>query len=282
MPQRRSVLHGIGIGDQDGCQARVFCNPTRPKSEPKSATFRGCDSFPMPKELLSPPSPRPRPKPNRIFMLYLYLYKHCSAVLGFQLVTSSNQGTYHLILNDMSPGWDRVRAAAMDLFQVSRPAHSHLSSPSIPIGSGQTPSTRMATSISAATPHRSAEIWAIWQPGSFLIKWIYAAMDLFQVSRPTHSHLSSLSIPICSGQTPSTRMATSTSAAAPHRLAEIWAIWQLCSFLIKRIYAAMDLFQVSRPAHSHLSFIFISICSGQTPSARMTISTSAATPHRSD
>ena len=25
--------------DQDGCQARVFCSPTRPKSEPKSATF---------------------------------------------------------------------------------------------------------------------------------------------------------------------------------------------------------------------------------------------------
>ena len=34
MPQRRCVLHGIGIGDQDGCQARVFCNLTRPKSEP--------------------------------------------------------------------------------------------------------------------------------------------------------------------------------------------------------------------------------------------------------
>ena len=44
MPQRCSVLHGIGIGDQDGCQARVFSNPTRPKSEPKSATFRGCVS----------------------------------------------------------------------------------------------------------------------------------------------------------------------------------------------------------------------------------------------
>ena len=28
MPQRCSVRHGIGIGDQDGCQARVFCNPT--------------------------------------------------------------------------------------------------------------------------------------------------------------------------------------------------------------------------------------------------------------
>ena len=39
MPQRCSVLHGIGIGDQDGCQARVFCNLTRPKSQPKSATF---------------------------------------------------------------------------------------------------------------------------------------------------------------------------------------------------------------------------------------------------
>ena len=44
MPQRCSVLHGVGIGDQDGCQARVFCNPTRPKSEPKSATFGGSDS----------------------------------------------------------------------------------------------------------------------------------------------------------------------------------------------------------------------------------------------
>ena len=44
MPQRCSVRHCIGIGDQDGCQARVFCNPTRPKSEPKSATLRGCDS----------------------------------------------------------------------------------------------------------------------------------------------------------------------------------------------------------------------------------------------
>ena len=31
-----SVPHGIGIGDQNGCQARVFYNPTRPKSEPKS------------------------------------------------------------------------------------------------------------------------------------------------------------------------------------------------------------------------------------------------------
>ena len=39
MPQRRSVLNGIGIGDQDGCQAGVCCNPTRPKSEPKPATF---------------------------------------------------------------------------------------------------------------------------------------------------------------------------------------------------------------------------------------------------
>ena len=47
---RCSVLRGIGIGDQDGCQARVFCNLTRPKSQPKSATFGGCDSRnnPMP------------------------------------------------------------------------------------------------------------------------------------------------------------------------------------------------------------------------------------------
>jgi len=45
MPQRCSVLRGIGIGDQDGCQARVFCNLMRPKSEPKkSAAFGGCDS----------------------------------------------------------------------------------------------------------------------------------------------------------------------------------------------------------------------------------------------
>ena len=44
IPQRCSVLHGIGIGEQDGCQARVFCILTRPKSWPKSATFRGCDS----------------------------------------------------------------------------------------------------------------------------------------------------------------------------------------------------------------------------------------------
>ena len=44
MPQRCSAIHGICIGDQHGCQARVFCIPTRPKSEPKSATFRGCDS----------------------------------------------------------------------------------------------------------------------------------------------------------------------------------------------------------------------------------------------
>ena len=34
MPQRCSVLHGIGIGDQDGCQARVFCSLTGTKSEP--------------------------------------------------------------------------------------------------------------------------------------------------------------------------------------------------------------------------------------------------------
>ena len=26
MPQRCSVKRGIGIGDQDGCQARAFCN----------------------------------------------------------------------------------------------------------------------------------------------------------------------------------------------------------------------------------------------------------------
>ena len=44
MPQRCSVVHGIGIGDQDGCQARVVCNPKRPKSQPRSATFGGCDS----------------------------------------------------------------------------------------------------------------------------------------------------------------------------------------------------------------------------------------------
>ena len=44
MPQRCSVILGIEIGDQDGCQARVFCNLMRPKSEPKSATFGGCDS----------------------------------------------------------------------------------------------------------------------------------------------------------------------------------------------------------------------------------------------
>ena len=29
MAQRSSVFHGIGIGDQDGCQARVFCNLMR-------------------------------------------------------------------------------------------------------------------------------------------------------------------------------------------------------------------------------------------------------------
>ena len=44
MSQRYSVHHGIGTGDQDGFQARVFCSPTRPKSMPKSATFWGCDS----------------------------------------------------------------------------------------------------------------------------------------------------------------------------------------------------------------------------------------------
>ena len=45
MPQRCSVLRGIGIGDQDGCQARVFCNLTRPKSlSPNQQHFRGCDS----------------------------------------------------------------------------------------------------------------------------------------------------------------------------------------------------------------------------------------------
>ena len=41
MPQRRSVLRGIGIGHQDGYQARVFSNLTRPKSQPKiSHIFR--------------------------------------------------------------------------------------------------------------------------------------------------------------------------------------------------------------------------------------------------
>ena len=44
MPQRCSVLHGIEIRDQDGYQARVFCNLTRSKSEPKSALFEGCAS----------------------------------------------------------------------------------------------------------------------------------------------------------------------------------------------------------------------------------------------
>ena len=37
MPQRCSVPHGIGIGDQDGCQARVFCNLTDP---PKISSWR--------------------------------------------------------------------------------------------------------------------------------------------------------------------------------------------------------------------------------------------------
>ena len=40
MPQRCLGLHGIGIGDQDGCQARVLCSlVTRPKSEPKFNHF---------------------------------------------------------------------------------------------------------------------------------------------------------------------------------------------------------------------------------------------------
>jgi len=51
----------------------------------------------------------------------------------------------------------------MDSFKVSRPVHSHLSYLSISIGTGKTPSS------SAAAPHRSAENWPIWQPGSLII-----------------------------------------------------------------------------------------------------------------
>ena len=88
-------------------------------------------------------------------------------------------------------------------FQVSRTVHSHdlSSSLSIPI-SRQRKTTRTATSSPVAAPQRSAEIWAIWQPGSLQIKHVYSAMDPFQVSRPTQSHLSPLSIPIGSRKTP--------------------------------------------------------------------------------
>ena len=51
MPQRCSVLHGIGIGDQDGCQARVFCNPMRPKwaQDRRSPRFHMNDGVLRPK-----------------------------------------------------------------------------------------------------------------------------------------------------------------------------------------------------------------------------------------
>ena len=42
----------------------------------------------------------------------------------------------------------------------------------------------------AAAPHRPAEIWAIWPPGSLQIQHIYGAMDPFQVCRPVRSPLS--------------------------------------------------------------------------------------------
>ena len=71
-----------------------------------------------------------------------------------------------------------------------------------------------------------AEIWAIEQPGSLKIKRVYDAMDLFQVCRPVHSDVSSLSIPIGSGKVPLTLTATPSPAAEPHCLDEIWAIEQ--------------------------------------------------------
>ena len=147
----------------------------------------------------------------------------------------------------------------LDPFQVYRPVHSHLSSLSIPIGGGKPPSTRAATSSPIAAPHRSAEIWAIQLPGSLRIKHLYRAMDPFQVSRPVHSHLSSLSIPIGSGKPLRTRAATSSPIAASHRSAEIGTIQQFGALQIKGIYAAMDPFQAHRPVHSHLSSLSIPI-----------------------
>ena len=92
------------------------------------------------------------------------------------------------------------------------------------MGIGKPPSTLVATYSPIAAPHRSAEICAIEQPGTLKIKRIYAATDPLQVYTPVHSHLSSLSIPMGSGKPPSTRAATSSPIAAPHRSAEIWAI----------------------------------------------------------
>ena len=83
--------------------------------------------------------------------------------------------------------------------------------------------------------HCPSETWVIQQPGSLKTKRISDAMDPFQASRPAHSHLSSLSIPNGSAQTPWTPTATSSPVAAPHRLSEIWAIWQPGTLQIKHV-----------------------------------------------
>ena len=83
---------------------------------------------------------------------------------------------------------------------------------------------RAAASSPVTAPHCSAEIWAIRQPGSLQIQHVYAAMDPSQAHRPAHSHLSSLSIPIGKGKTPSTPAATSSPVTAPHCPAEVWVL----------------------------------------------------------
>ena len=90
---------------------------------------------------------------------------------------------------------------AMDPFHACRTVHSHLSSLSIPISSEKPPSTREADESPVATPHHSAKLWTMQQPGSLQIQRFRDAMDPFQVYRPVHSHLSSLSIPIGSENT---------------------------------------------------------------------------------
>ena len=88
----------------------------------------------------------------------------------------------------------------MDPFQVSRPVHSHLSSLSIPIGSGKHHEHERPPHLPSQHPIVRLKSGRSGSLGSLQIQRVYGAMDPFQVSRPVHSHLSSLSIPIGSGK----------------------------------------------------------------------------------
>ena len=180
MPQRCSVLLGIGIGVQDGCQARVFCNLMRPKSEPKkSAAFGGCDSrnnlmkgrsFPF--LIRIPKFPQAGGgSPSMHFDCFLIEFNgrisHILAIKRYrptQMVTPSSAAAPHC-LNKIwaiqQPGLAPIKRVsdamdgplpsisdAMDPFQVYKPVvHSHVSS--------------LPTNSHELAPHCLAEIWAI-------------------------------------------------------------------------------------------------------------------------